>query len=135
VHDRQRAVDAAPDVDEALYGGFVGNNDRRLLNQLRAMAPQKLAAAQPNFDDVRLEELLFRYRARNFPDTLSEDEHERWQQLRAERLFEGRDGYLTMDAYMERIDQLGAEAAERGDARAERVLGALHDYAEMVAPE
>jgi exodeoxyribonuclease-1 len=130
-----RELEPIEDVDQNLYGGFVSNDDRRTLNELRTLSGEQLANLHPDFADARLPELLFHYRARNFPDTLSEDEHERWQQLRAERLFEGRDGYLTMDAYMERIDQLGAEAAERGDARAERVLGALHDYAEMVAPE
>ena len=30
------------------------------------------------FEDERLEELVFRYKARNFPDILNDDEQERW---------------------------------------------------------
>ncbi len=58
---------AKPDVDEDLYGGFVGNADRRRLNQLRALDPAELAHRRAGFDDPRLSELLFRYRARTFP--------------------------------------------------------------------
>jgi exodeoxyribonuclease-1 len=126
----QRTVDAAPDVDEDLYGGFIGNNDRRLLNQLRAMTPQKLASAQPNFDDVRLEELVFRYRARNFPTTLLESEAQRWEQHRAAHLFDGAGGARTIAVLFDEIDRLSENADERGEA----ILGALYDYAEAIAP-
>ncbi|HZX28676.1 MAG TPA: exodeoxyribonuclease I, partial [Telluria sp.] len=64
----QRAHEAAAvDVDEDLYGGFVGNNDKRTLAALRKETPEQLAAQHPHFEDARLAELLFRYRARNFP--------------------------------------------------------------------
>ncbi len=39
-----------------------------------------LAAKRPAFADPRLDELLFRYRARNFPGTLSEPEQAQWLQ-------------------------------------------------------
>jgi exodeoxyribonuclease-1 len=76
---------APPDVDEDLYGGFVGNDDRRVLQRLRELSPGALAGKHPAFQDPRLEELLFRYRARNFPDTLDDDEQQRWQQHRRAR--------------------------------------------------
>ncbi len=126
----QRAAEATPDIDEDLYGGFIGNNDRRLLTQLRAMTPEKLAQTQPSFSDGRLQELLFRYRARNFPMTLSAKETQRWEEHRAARLFDGECGARTVDALFEQIDQL----SENADERDEEVLGALYDYAEMIAP-
>ena len=126
----QRPAEDAPDVDEDLYGGFIGNNDRRQLNQLRTLAPEQLAKAQPGFDDARLQELLFRYRARNFPATLSLEETQRWEEHRAARLFGGENGARTVDALFEQIDQLSEDADEGG----EQVLGALYDYAEMIVP-
>jgi exodeoxyribonuclease-1 len=120
-----------PDVDEDLYGGFIGNEDRRTLQRLRALTPLQLAAKRPAFQDARLEELLFRYRARNFPDTLTADELARWEHHRAERLLQGRGGALTVAAYFERIDTLAETADERGQA----LLEALYDYAEGIAPE
>ncbi|CAM3362700.1 exodeoxyribonuclease I [Paracidovorax anthurii] len=120
----------ALDVDQDLYGGFVGNEDRRRLQRLRGMSAQELALAKPGFDDERLAELVWRYRARNFPETLSEADQERWEALRVARLVEGEGGGLTFDALFARLDTLGEAADERGEA----ILGALYDYAESIAP-
>ena len=121
----------AVDVDEDLYGGFVGNNDRRRLNQLRALPPEELALSRSGFDDARLPELVFRYRARNHPQTLSAEEARRWEALRAARLFEGQGGVRTLEQLFSEIDAL----SETADERAEALLGALYDYAEHLAPD
>ena len=129
VYERPR--EGTPDVDEDLYGGFVGNGDRRRLTQLRGLSPGELARARTGFDDPRLEELVFRYRARNFLDTLNEDELGRWEAHRAARLLEGEGGARNVDALFAEIDAL----AETADERAEAILGALYEYAEAIAPE
>lgn len=126
----QRPATGAVDVDADLYGGFVGNNDRRVLNRLRSLPPEQLAQAQVSFDDPRLEELLFRYRARNFPSTLDESGAQRWQEHRAARLFEGASGARTLEKLFNEIDTL----AETADERGETILSALYDYAESIAP-
>ena len=120
----------AADVDEDLYNGFIGREDRRLLDTLRKQSPAQLAKASPAFADPRLAELLFRYRARNFPETLSESEMEHWEQHRAARFYEGAGGARSIDQYFGEIDHLQQEA----DERAEQILGELYEYAEMVAP-
>ena len=79
--------------------------------------------------------MLFRYRARNFASTLSDDEQARWQQHCAERLHLGAGGAVTLAAYFERVDGLAEQAAERNDARAQDLLDALYDYAVGIAPE
>jgi len=127
----QRPTEATPDVDEDLYGGFIGNGDRRKLTDLRAMSPQRLTTAHVTFDDQRLNELLFRYRARNFPQTLSEEESQRWEEHRAARLFDGQGGARNIDDFFAAIDALSETADERG----EEILGELYDYVEMVAPQ
>ena len=119
------------DVDEDLYNGFVSNDDRRLLDGLRRDTPAKLAAARPSFADERLQELLFRYRARNFPQTLSEAESLRWEEHRAARLFDGAGGARTIEQLFTEIDTLSESVDERG----EEILGELYDYAEIVAPQ
>jgi exodeoxyribonuclease-1 len=130
----QRPELPAPDVDEDLYGGFVGNDDRRTLQRLRELRPEQLAAKRLAFHDPRLDELVFRYRARNFPATLSADEQARWERHRAERLHQGAGGTLTLAAFFERIDTLAEAATESGDERAQALLEALYDYAEGIAP-
>ena len=134
----KRPPGETPDVDEDLYGGFVGNNDRRKLEQLRALSPEKLAAARTGFDDARLEEILFRFRARNYPDSLDETEAERWNAHRAARLFDGAGQARTVDEYLATLDVLGEQAGESEDGpdeRTETILSALYDYAEVVVPE
>ncbi len=126
----KRPAAAAADAEQDLYGGFVGNGDRRKLAELRTQTPQQLAQRPPAFDDPRLEELLFRYRARNFPQTLSGDEAERWEQHRAARLFEGAGGARTLQSLFDEIDRL----AENADEAGQEILGALYDYAESIAP-
>ncbi|MEJ8809777.1 exodeoxyribonuclease I [Variovorax ureilyticus] len=128
----ERAKEGTPDVDEDLYGGFVGNGDRRRLTELRSLSPAQLVHAQARtaFDDPRLEELLFRYRARNFVETLTEEEAERWEAHRVARLLEGEGGARNVDELFAEIDTL----AEKADERGEEILGALYEYAEAIAP-
>jgi exodeoxyribonuclease-1 len=124
------APDSPPDVDEDLCGGFVGNEDRRRLEKLRRLGGAQLAGQRVAFDDERLQELLFRYRARNFADTLSAEENARWIDHCSARLHDGEGGSTTLQAFFDRIDQLNEDADERG----QEILGALYDYAEQIAP-
>ena len=127
----KRAAEPAPDVDEALYGGFVETADRRRLDQLRHLPAAEMAHSRTGFDDERLLDLVFRYRARNFPHTLSDVEHQRWEAHRAGRLLEGEGGARAVDTLFAEIDKLAESADEQGEA----ILGALYDYAEAIAPE
>ncbi|MHC8349265.1 exodeoxyribonuclease I [Pseudomonas sp. RT4P38] len=77
---------SSQDPEQQLYDGFIGDRDRRLCEQVRSADPAQLAQQQWPFDDERLPELLFRYRARNFPDTLSFEEQERWRIFCQQRL-------------------------------------------------
>ncbi|RVT50866.1 exodeoxyribonuclease I [Rubrivivax albus] len=121
----QRPDDGAVrDVDEDLYGGFVGNADRALLQRLRRLSPRELAERQPAFDDPRLDELFFRYRARNFPDTLGDAGRERWAAHCADRFGE------VIGPWQEKLDTLAETADDDGQA----LLGELMDYAESIAP-
>ena len=125
------APEHAPDVDENLYGGFIGSADRAQLRRLRTLAPQALAERRPAFDDQRLAELLFRYRARNFPHTLDAPDQARWLQHRVDRLVHGHGADFTLATFADRLDELTPDTDQRGLA----ILGALRDYARDIAPE
>jgi len=127
----QRPREDAPDVEQDLYGGFVGNEDRRRLNRLRSLPPQELAHERTGFDDPRLAELVWRWRARNFAQTLSPEEQQRWREHCAAVLMQGQGGGLTYEVLFERLDSLGEQADERGQA----ILEAIYDWAESIAPE
>ena len=87
-----REFESSGDVDVALYDGFLDNVDAASLAQIRRAAPQQLAKMRFDFHDQRLPELLFRYRARNWPETLTLAETERWEQIRLQRLMQGNGG-------------------------------------------
>lgn len=80
------------DPEQQLYDGFIGDRDRRLCEQVRAAEPSQLAHQQWPFDDHRLPELLFRYRARNFPETLNNEEQQRWKLFFASNVCQTRSG-------------------------------------------
>ncbi|MGJ7514796.1 exodeoxyribonuclease I [Pseudomonas baetica] len=95
------------DPEQQLYDGFIGDRDRRLCEQVRTVDPQQLAREKWLFDDERLPELLFRYRARNFPDTLSFEEQERWRLFCQKRLSDLEWGAPnTLDSFVETAAQL-----------------------------
>ncbi|MHC8373403.1 exodeoxyribonuclease I [Pseudomonas sp. MDT1-85] len=99
------------DPEQQLYDGFIGDRDRRLCEQVRAADPAQLAQEQWPFDDERLPELLFRYRARNFPDTLSLEEQERWRIFCQKRLCAPEWGAPnTLDSFLEAAAQLKTRA-------------------------
>jgi exodeoxyribonuclease I len=123
-------TDSTPIVEEDLYGGFLKNTDRKLLNDLRALPPAALAKKVCHFEDPRLFDLVLRYRARNFPETLNEAELEQWEQWRAGRLLEGAGGVKSIDDWLAEIEQLTHAADERGQT----ILEALHEYAEAIVP-
>ena len=120
-----------PDAEQALYSGFVAPGDRHRLTELREMKGAQLAQARTGFDDPRLKELVWRYRARNFADTLTSEEQARWEAHRAARLLDGAAGARTVEQFLGEIDALSENADERG----EDILGALYDWGSMVAPE
>ena len=86
-----------------------------------------------NPHDPRLPELVFRWRARNHPASLTPPEQQRWLAHCAARLLHGAGGGLTVQALFDRIDPLMEQAQERDDERAQELLAALYDWAEELA--
>ncbi len=123
-----REFGAGGDVDSALYEGFLGDADRALLARVRAASPVALAQSRFDFQDQRLPELLFRYRARHWPETLSTAEAQRWEQFRRHRLQDADGGGgITLTQYQTRIDELRGERA--GDSAAQGILDDLAAWA------
>ncbi|QXH55747.1 exodeoxyribonuclease I [Pseudomonas maumuensis] len=103
------------DPEQQLYEGFLGDRDKRLSEQVRCTDPQQLAKGQWMFDDPRLPELLFRYRARNFSDTLDDQERARWHAFCQQRLTDSTYGAPNTLADFEQACQSSlADASEVG---------------------
>ena len=105
------------DAEQDLYGCFVNDADRRLCNQVLAMAPAEFDDLDLPFEDKRLHELLFRFRARHHPESLNEAEREEWQNWRNNRIEFAPDGGLTLDEFDATVSALQQRVGDDADAR------------------
>lgn len=107
------------DPDVMLYsGGFFSQADKAKMDIIRNTAPQNLAALDLQFDDPRIKEMLFRFRARNYPFTLDEQEAQRWRSFCQERLSDP-DYVIQLENLVEETEQ---------DTKKQKLLGALVQY-------
>jgi exodeoxyribonuclease I len=108
-----RKFDPITDPDRMLYsGGFFSDPDRRTMDELRKLEPEQLKNQSFVFQDPRLAEMLFRYRARNYPHTLTHAELGQWEEFRFARLTEpGAGGSICMEEYQLLIEQKLADPA------------------------
>ncbi|MGZ8242666.1 exodeoxyribonuclease I [Methylomagnum sp.] len=123
-----------PDPDTMLYdGGFFSDRDRTLMNRLHTLSPAELSQARPPFEDPRLPEMLFRYRARNYPETLSADEMARWEAFRLRRINEpGGGGSIVRADYEATLREL--EARPNPTNRQREIVASLWEYLREIAP-
>lgn len=122
------------DPDHMLYsGGFFNDTDKKTMQLIRESDPDALAEMQLAFQDPRLEEMLFRYRARNYPLTLNDDEQSQWEQYRSDKLLkEDKRGLMTMKVFYEQLNALYQDPELSKSNR--EVLEELAIYAESIYP-
>ena len=117
--------DDSSDPDRMLYsGGFFSAADRHLMKKILVVPAGKLGGHLWSFQDRRLPLMLFRYRARNYPDTLSMEEARAWDQDRKTRLLETTDpAYFTLNDF--RIAMRELREQKRSEPDAMRILDKL----------
>ncbi|WP_434524457.1 exodeoxyribonuclease I [Photorhabdus asymbiotica] len=113
-------------VDAKLYDGFFSDADKTAMNIIRETLPQNLPALDLTFQDPRIKTLLFRYRARNYPSTLTYDEQQRWLRHRQDVLTQDK-----LNEYIFIIEQLFIE--HQSNEEKCRQLKALMEYAVKLA--
>ncbi len=118
------------DVDGSLYSGaFFSQGDKQRFEKIRRAPPGKLADFAGLFDDKRANDLLFRYRARNFPHTLSAEEKSEWVSYIKEKLNDNDAPWLSADGFnsvMQNLEWREDEADLKASlqAHAGRILAA-----------
>lgn len=109
------------DPDFMIYsGGFFSQSDKSLMAMVRSSSASDLARLDLPFRDTRLATMLYRYRARNYRETLSERELAEWQQFRRER--------VCSEEAVARYEQGYAEARERAGSEDQALFDSLNDY-------
>lgn len=108
VFSDQSYVEQDSDPDLEIYsGGFFSENDKKQMTKIRLMPPEQLAKTAFKFTDRRLPEMLFRFRARNYPETLDADELLRWHEFCVGRLTGHQAGSgIVLNDYFGRLEQL-----------------------------
>lgn len=126
VFARERVNDGLIDADASLYDGFLAEGDKALLSKVRTAPPEALAELEQRFRDPRLPELLFRYRARNHPQTLDATACSRWDAYRQQRFTTPGMAEQTLPEYIAQIAQLREEHKDNPDSLA--LLDALDQW-------
>ncbi|PMR76252.1 exodeoxyribonuclease I [Billgrantia endophytica] len=120
------------DPDLMLYGGgFFSPADRQQMQRVRDTDAWDLVGARFAFQDPRLEEMLFRYRARSYPDTLTSEELVRWEAFRWERLNDSTVAGFTLKDFAREIERLNQEVLSDRDRQ---VLEELVMHVEAMMP-
>lgn len=120
------------DPDAQIYsGGFFSDADYVRMDKIRALDPAELADYQPAFDDKRLPEMLFRYRARNYPEILSEDDKQQWDEYRKQHFIDPALSPRTLNKYFADIEELQAAPDTTGSQLV--VLEELYKYGKQVS--
>ncbi len=75
-----------PLAEGRLYDGFVSDKNRLRAEMVTAADKSSIASIQPQFDDDRLVELFVRYKVRNFPGQVNDEDRQAYEIYRQERL-------------------------------------------------
>lgn len=109
------------DPDYMIYsGGFFSDSDKNLMSMIRATSAADLARLDLPFRDARLATMLQRYRARNYRDTLNDQELAEWGEFRRQRL-------CSKEA-LAAFEQGYAEAKARAGDSNQDLFKSLDDY-------
>lgn len=116
----------AEDPEAQLYDGFVTDADKLAVYKVRSANAEQLADLHPTFVDERLESLLLHYKARNYPNSLAEDEVAAWEAWRSKRLQKQFPGFIS------RLQELSVYKAS--DDNAQFILQEMQLWAESIMP-
>lgn len=114
------------DVDATLYsGGFFSPEQRQLFAKIREADADELNTIRDCFNDSRCNEMLFRYRARNFAESLDKDEQLRWQD-------HCRDKLMTASEDGNRFERYRAQLNEEWPESEQQLKKQLQEWADLL---
>lgn len=114
------------DPDLAIYsGGFFADADKQKMAKIRNTPPEQLGDFKFNFTDKRMAEMLFRYRARNYPEWLLPDEKAKWQAFCTDRLMGFKRGSgIDLDDYFNELKRMRDEISGK-----DNLIAQLEEFA------
>lgn len=118
-------------VDERMYDGFFNEADQIKMATVRVASPEQLADLHLDFADSRLSELLPLYKARNYPQSLSQDENIWWQNYLKDKLISAGDKSLASQFFVE-LEEAAKEY--QNDSSKSFLLTEIQLYVESILP-
>jgi exodeoxyribonuclease-1 len=122
---------ASDEVEQQLYGGFLPNQDKPVLEQVRAASLDDFKHQQFYFSDDRYYRLLLNYRARYYAESLNVDEQSDWFESCRRRLTDEKNGFRTLEQQQKEINQLLNDTELSQQKR--KILHALSDWNQEIA--
>ncbi len=115
----------ALDIDQSLYDNFIDKADRLICNQIQNLSSDELKKFKPQFKDKKLSKLLLNFKARNFPESITEGEQEEWFEIVQSRVQNGENGYLSLENFYKSLEKLKISAPSKSD-----IWTQLEEYAQ-----
>ena len=120
------------DPETQLYDGFIHDRDKPVMQAVQSANNQELMDHSFIFEDKRLQAILPRYKARYFPQSLSNEERVGWREYVVEQITSKQNDRLNLAEYFARISELKEQP---GIATKQQILSALEQYGEQLKRE
>jgi exodeoxyribonuclease-1 len=124
VFQQERSFDNKGNVDAMLYDRFFSYEDKRDFEKIRNASAEDLATLKFFVSDDRFNDLFFRYKARNFSQLLTDDEHQKWERY-CRSVFE-----LIKDEYFENLNLYFEQ--HKNNEQNIKILKSLSHYAQDI---
>lgn len=121
-----------PLVDGQLYDGFFNQADSAIMQNLRQFDVKDLVNFIPGFKDRRLKALLPLYRVRNYPNKVSDEDRQAWEEYRYHKFYDGE----STSRVAKFFDSLSEVMKDNSPTDKQQfLLEELKLYAESILPE
>ena len=120
------------DVDTQLYDGFWNDTDRGELNVIRHSDVEEFSELQQKIKNKRLREMMPLYKARNFPQKLTPEEHDWWEARKRKTMLDGGDKSKLAKVF-NRMQEIAK--TRKLSSKDEYLLSELQLYIESIVPE
>ena len=100
---QSQTAQSTKSAESALYSGFIPKEDIKTLESVRSASKEDFSNNSYIFNDNRMNELLFLYRGRNYPESFSQDERKIWKEICCDRLVNGIDGRKSINKTRDEI--------------------------------
>jgi len=131
-NEQQARLPLDDNVDDQLYDGFWGDQDRGELTKIRHSRPEDLSEIQKDVKNKRLREMMPLYKARNYPSVMTPDENIAWE-AHKRKVFFGGGKKNVINKVSERLQEIAK--TRKLSQNDEYLLSELQLYIESIIPE